>query len=116
VFEPIEEKAGTTESPEQVFEREWQRQIFALAIDDLRAHCEASGKQLQFRVFEAYDLSEDERVSYAVLADRFGVAETAVTNYLAWARRQLRCFVLERVRGVTSGDRELREEMRRVWI
>jgi hypothetical protein len=27
----------------------------------------------------------------------------------------LRAFVTERLRGVTSGERELREEMRRVW-
>jgi hypothetical protein len=38
-----------------------------------------------------------------------------VTNYLAWARRRLRGYVTERLRGVTSGERELREEMRRLW-
>ena len=56
-FEPIEEHAATTESPEQVFEREWQRQLFALALDDLRAYCEESGKHPQLRIFEAYDLA-----------------------------------------------------------
>ena len=44
-----------------------------------------------------------------------GVAETSVTNYLAWARRRLRALVTERLRGVTSSERELHEEMRRVW-
>jgi hypothetical protein len=38
-----------------------------------------------------------------------------VTNYLAWARRGLRGFVAGRLRGVTSGERELRDEMRRLW-
>jgi RNA polymerase sigma factor (sigma-70 family) len=46
-FEPVEERAAIAESPEQVFEREWQRQLFALALDDLRAHCGGCGKQLQ---------------------------------------------------------------------
>lgn len=114
-FEPIEEQAVATESPEQVFEREWQRQLFTLALDDLRAHCEKSGKQIQFQIFEAYDLAEGERLSYAGLAELHGIAETAVTNHLAWARRMLREFVTARLRGVTSGERELREEMRRVW-
>lgn len=114
-FEPIGEQAATSESPEQIFEREWQRQLFALALDDLRALCEAAGKQIQFQVFEAYDLAGGERPSYADLAARYGIAETSVTNYLAWARRTLRGFVTERLRGVTSGERELREEMRRVW-
>jgi hypothetical protein len=115
-FEPVEEHAGTAESPEQVFEREWRRQLFTLALDDLRSHCEAHGKQLQFRIFEAYDLAEAGRPSYATLATGHGITETTVTNHLAWARRMLRGFVDERLRGVTSGERELREEMRRVWI
>lgn len=115
-FEPVEEQAVTTESPEQAFEREWQRQLFALAIEDLRAHCEASGKQIQFQIFDAYDLAGGERPSYAELAARHGIAETSVTNYLAWARRTLRGFVNDRLRGVTSGERELREEMRRLWM
>lgn len=114
-FEPIEDQAIATDSPEQVFEREWQRQLFALALDDLRTHCEASGKQLQLRVFEAYDLAAAERPSYAALSVQHGIPETSVTNYLAWARRTLRELVAGRLRGVTSGERELREEMRRVW-
>ncbi len=114
-FEPVEEQAVATESPEQAFEREWQRQLFSLALDDLRAHCEESGKQIQFSVFQAYDLADEDRPSYAELAARYGIAETSVTNHLAWARRALRGFVTERLRGTTSGGRELREEIRRVW-
>ena len=116
-FEPLDEDhAATAESPEQVFEREWQRQLFALALDDLRTHSEASGKQLPFEIFEAYDLAGGERPSYADLAARHGVAETSVTNYLAWARRMLRQFVTERLRGVTAGERDLRDETRRLWM
>jgi RNA polymerase sigma factor (sigma-70 family) len=115
-FEPIADQAAAAESPESVFEREWQRQLFALALDDLRAHCEASGKQLQFEIFEAYDLAGGDRPSYSNLAARHGVAEASVTNYLAWARRMLRQFVTERLRGVTAGERDLRDEMRRLWM
>ena len=115
-FEAIGEQAVPMESSEQAFEREWQRQLFSLALDDLRAHCEEYGKEIHFRVFEAYDLADEERPSYAELAGRHGIAETSVTNYLAWARRMLRELVTERLRGTTSGARELREEMRRVWI
>jgi len=114
-FEPVEDQAVTTESPEEVFEREWQRQLFALALDDLRAHCETCGKQVQFEIFEAYDLAGGDRPSYSGLAARYGIAETSVTNYLAWARRMLRQYVTERLRGVTAGERDLRDEMRRLW-
>jgi RNA polymerase sigma factor (sigma-70 family) len=115
-FEPIDEQAAATESPEELFEREWRRQLFSLALDDLRGHCEESGKQLYFQIFEAYDLAAGERPSYADLAAQCGIAETAVTNHLAWSRRTLRTFVTERLRGVTSGERELRKEMRLVWM
>ena len=115
-FEPFEEQGVAADSPEQVFEREWQRQLFVLALEDLRAHCEASGKLLQFQIFEAYDLAGEERPSYAVLAARHDIAETSVTNHLAWARRTLRAFVNDRLRGVTSGEPELRAEMRRIWM
>jgi RNA polymerase sigma factor (sigma-70 family) len=115
-FEPVGDQAVATESPEQAFEREWQRQLFSLALDDLRAHCDECGKELQFRVFQDYDLADGERPSYAEMAVRHGIPETSATNYLAWTRRMLRGFVTERLRGTTSGARELRVEMRRVWI
>jgi RNA polymerase sigma factor (sigma-70 family) len=114
-FEPVEEQAAVVESPEEAFEREWRRQLFALALDDLRARCEASGKQVQFGIFEAYDLAGDRRPSYGDLARQFAIPETSVTNYLAWARRMLRQLVMDRLSGVTSGEQELRKEMRRVW-
>jgi RNA polymerase sigma factor (sigma-70 family) len=116
-FEPLEEGAAdaATESPEEIFDREWRRQLFALAIGDLRAHAERTGKVAAFGVFEEYDLAEDARPSYKELAVRYGIAETAVTNHLAWARRMLRGFAAERLRGVTSGERELRHEMRQAW-
>ena len=114
-FAELDEQAAGGESPEDLFFREWRRQLFTLSLDDLRAHCTTAGKLTEWRVFEEYDLAEGDRPSYGDLARRHSVAETAVTNYLAWARRTLRAFLTARLRGVTSGERELREEMRRVW-
>jgi RNA polymerase sigma factor (sigma-70 family) len=95
-FEPVEDQAAVTESPEEIFERELQRQLFALALDDLRAQCEAAGKQTHWAIFEAYDLAEADRPSYAALAAAHGLPETQITNHLAWARRTLRGLVAER--------------------
>lgn len=115
-FQPVEEQASTEDSPEQIFEREWQRQVFSLALDDLRALCETSDKSLRFQIFELYDLNDGKRLSYSEIAARYGIAESTVTNHIAWARRTLRMLVTERIRGVTAGDRELGEEVRRLWI
>ena len=114
-FESLEEFDIAAESPEAEFEREWRRQLFSLALDDLRAHCAETGRQLQFNLFEDYDLADRDRVSYSDMAAKYRVPETAVTNYLAWSRRTLRAFITERLRATTSGPKELHEEMRRLW-
>jgi len=114
-FEPVEGQLIAGESPEFEFEREWRRQLFFLALDDLQAHCEAHGKRVQFSIFQKYDLAEGARPSYGELAASHGIAETDVTNYLSWARRTLKGFVTERLRSTTADSRELHEEMRRVW-
>jgi len=114
-FEPVDEQALATESPEVEFEREWLRQLIFFALDDLRTHCGDTGKTVQFGIFQDYDLADGARLSYAELAAKYGVSESAVTNYLAWTRRMLRGFVMERLRHTTSNSRELHQEMRRVW-
>jgi RNA polymerase sigma-70 factor (ECF subfamily) len=112
-FEGLEaEPSDGGASPEELFHREWQRQLFTLAVEELRGHCERAGKRLQFEIFEAYDLADGDRPDYAGLAERHGITATTLNNHLAWSRRMLRGFVTERLRGVTSGDRELRAEMR----
>jgi len=113
--EALDETAGSVESPEEIFFQEWRRQLFALAIEELRAECQASGKGSEWAVFEAYDLADEGRPAYAELARSHGIKESTVTNYLAWARRRLRALVTERLRGVTGGPGELREELRRLW-
>ena len=114
-FAELDDESASSESPEEIFLQEWRRQLFALAIEDLRTECDSGGRRTEWDIFEAYDLAEGDRPTYAVLARRHGVAETSVTNYLAWARRRLRALVTDRLRGVTSGERELHEEMRRLW-
>jgi RNA polymerase sigma-70 factor (ECF subfamily) len=103
--------ASTTESPEDYFEKEWVRTLFALAVERLRAQCQSAGKLTQFSLFERYDLGDaDERPSYAALAAEFGVAVTDVTNYLAFARREFRRSVLDQLREMTGSEDEFRRE------
>ena len=104
--EVADERAAA--SPEEYFHREWIRSVFALAVERLRA----TVKDLDFAVFDAYDLSDDRRVSYRELAERFGVPETTVTNRLAAARRQFRAIVLETLREATASEQEFRAEAR----
>lgn len=103
--------ASQSESPEDYFEKEWVRTLFALAVERLRAHCQAAGKTTQFTLFERYDLGDEElRPSYAALAAEFGIAVTDVTNYLAFARREFRRCALDQLREMTGGEEEFRRE------
>jgi len=111
-FEAAERELAGSPSVEDVFLREWQRQMFALGLEDLRELCRNAGKALHYRIFAQYDLADDARPSYAELAARHGIPVTSVTNYLAWARRELRRLVLLRLSSVTSGDPECQAEMR----
>jgi RNA polymerase sigma factor (sigma-70 family) len=93
--------AGNQSSPEDLFHREWQRQVFALAIADLEAMSNQQGKTTQFAVFQDHDLAA-EKPSYADLAARHGLAVSQVTNYLHWARRELRRLAVDRIGGVAD--------------
>jgi RNA polymerase sigma factor (sigma-70 family) len=116
VFEPMEENISTADSPEQAFERDCQRQVFALAVNDLRTSAKRRASGSTSGYLKHTISPEGERPSYAELAELHNIAETTVTNHLSWARRTLRMLVMERIRGVTASEREFREEMRRVWI
>jgi DNA-directed RNA polymerase specialized sigma24 family protein len=99
---------------ESYFDREWTRHLVGITVDALRARCEQSGKRLTFRVFERYVLDEEnsERPSYAALAAELGIKITDVTNYLAFARREFRRLLLEKLREITSSEEEFEAEAR----
>jgi len=99
-------------NPEEYFQREWARSVFAAAVDRLRAWAAANGKETPFAIFTAYDLDGDRDVSYRQLAQRFAIPETTVTNHLSAMRRQFRATLLDLIGEVTASDREYRAEVR----
>jgi RNA polymerase sigma factor (sigma-70 family) len=104
-------------SPEDYFQREWVRSLFSLAVEALRRHYTEKGSEIYFKLFELYDLRDDDapdsaKVSYASLAQEFGLTTTAVTNYLAAARRELRKLVLAKLRELTVSEEEFRTAAR----
>jgi len=98
-------------TPEEYFHQEWVRWMFTMAVDTLRRRYETAGRTIHFQLFEAYDLG-DEDVSYASLAQKFGLDQTTVNNYLAATRRDFRRIVLEKLREITATDEEFRTEAR----
>ena len=97
-------------SPEDYFHREWVRWMFTMSVDELRRRFEESGRTVHFQLFERYDLRDDADVSYASLAQEFGLEPATINNYLAAARRDFRRIVLEKLREITATDEEFRTE------
>ena len=107
--------AATANADEDdLFRQEWVRGLFSDAVAALRVSCEAAGKMKQFAVFQRYDLddSAEIRPTYSQLAAELAIPVTQVTNYLAFARRELRRLVLERLRSLCATDEEFRLEAR----
>ena len=100
-----------------LFRQEWVRALFADGVAALRESCEAAGKTRQFAVFQRYDIDDDVtgRPTYAQLGAELGIPVTQVTNYLAFARRELRRLVLERLRALCATDEEFRLEARELF-
>jgi RNA polymerase sigma factor (sigma-70 family) len=105
-------------SPEQFeefFEKEWIRSLFASAVEELRQFCDTRGKHAAFVLFETYDLSGDEALSYAQLAEASSLSVSHVTNQLAWARREFRRFAKQRLRAICVTDDEFARESKALF-
>jgi DNA-directed RNA polymerase specialized sigma24 family protein len=96
------------------FHREWLRSLFGVAVDRLRVSCESKGRAARFRIFERYDLADEDsmRPTYAALAGELGVSVTDVTNELAAARRDFRRLVLTVLREQCATEEEFENEAR----
>ena len=112
--DPLLQLAASPESMDDFLEKEFIRSLFGIAVEKLRDECASRGKQIHFRLFETYDLEDDnlQKASYAELAKRFQIAPTDVTNYLAFARREFRRIALDSLREMTASEDEFRREAR----
>jgi hypothetical protein len=86
--------------------------VFALALERFRQACEARGKQVHFRIFQAYDLEDGPRMKYQDIARQFEVSVTDVTNYLHFARNEFRRTVLDTLRELTVSTDEFQQDAR----
>ena len=94
---------------EAYFQHEWVRSVFEHAIALLRAECIDHGREQSYTLFIRYDVEPsrtDVRPSYAELAREFSLPETQITNFLAFARRRFRHYVLQAVAELTGSDEE----------
>ena len=98
---------------EAFFHREWVRGLVGRAVDALRDDASAKGRDLDFAIFERYDLDDadgGERPSYGDVARELDVSVSRVTNALHAMRRRLREHVLSELRCICATEDEFRRE------
>lgn len=106
-----------TGSIDDFLEKEFLRSVFGLAVEEFQKNCRSRHKQLQFRVFQKYDLEDSvsPRPGYKDIARELGISVSDVTNSLAFARREFRRIVLEKLREMTASEEEFRREASRIF-
>jgi RNA polymerase sigma factor (sigma-70 family) len=103
-------------TPEELFDRQWARDVLRESLAELRRRLPAEGKAECLRVYEAYELSpaQEER-SYGSLGRDLGLTEHQVKNHLDTARERLEQIVRERLARGVSSPRELADEMNELF-
>jgi len=99
------------EDPQKAFDREWVNTVVDLAVERVRKRLTAEGRDVQFRVFEAYNTPEGtERPTYAEIAGRLGLKESDVRYHLSVARQAVREEIRRELAELTADPAELEEE------
>lgn len=101
--------------PDAFFHHEFVRALFERAVAAVRRDYDAAGPTTQFALFQRYDLAPSDDVSYAALAEEFGLTSTQVTNHLAQVRRRFREHALEALRALCGSDDEFQREARELF-
>ena len=98
-------------SPEQAFDREWMRTIVKRAVDGVRQRFASTGREAQFRVYEALELGPDSgRETYAQVGARMNLKEGEVRRYLFVAREAVREELRAELTRTTMSRQALEEE------
>jgi RNA polymerase sigma factor (sigma-70 family) len=110
--ELVDSPADPALSAEDYFDIEWTRHLLGTAVDTLKSECARKNRSVHFAVFERLDLNAEPsaRPSYADVASELGIGVGDVNNRLAWARREFRRIVLDKLRELTATEEEFKSE------
>jgi RNA polymerase sigma factor (sigma-70 family) len=98
-------------NPDDAFHHEWRSVLLSRAVERVRQRLLSEGKEIKFRVFEAYDLCPGaEPPTYASLGKRFGLEGSIVQHYLVDVREELRNEIRRELAETASSPEDLEEE------
>jgi hypothetical protein len=106
----------TEKTPEEIFDRQWARDVLLESIADLRRILDGRGEgrvPQGVRVLRAGARAGDR--TYGSIARDLGLSEHQVKNHLDAARERLEQIVRERLARGVSSARELTDEMNELF-
>lgn len=104
----------STDAADVVFTRAWAHQLLAEAIERLRAELVSEGHEVQYRVFEAYDLA-DRPGTYGDVAGALKLRESDVRNHLHEVRRRLQRHLMKHILDYSQNADEAVDEFRALF-
>lgn len=110
--EMVQHRLTAAPDAEEFFRQEFVRTLFERAVSKVRSEYAALGRDVPLTLFERYDIDPSPDVSYASLAQEFGLTPAQVTNYLAQVRRSFRRHALDALRALCGTHDEYRREAR----
>jgi RNA polymerase sigma factor (sigma-70 family) len=108
---PRELADSRAEEPERALDQAWRAELVSSALAQVEARLAADGRSRVFEVFRAYFLDPAPDVDYRVIAARFGIKTTDVSNDLVRAKQLFRQALEHRVRETVTDPGELRAEL-----
>jgi RNA polymerase sigma-70 factor (ECF subfamily) len=109
----IADAGPRTDSPDQAFRREWGSRVLEQALDALRADFGNAGRGAEFEAFKNHlGTTQDEKRSYADLADDLNMTEGDIRNRIHRARSRYRELVVAVIRSYCETPAQVDEEIR----
>lgn len=99
---------------DELFRREWIRDLFSRSVEEVRRECREAGQPERFELFERYDLGPESDLSYADLAAQLCLTVPQVTAGLAAVRRRFRARALANLCEACLTHDEYRAEAREI--
>jgi RNA polymerase sigma-70 factor (ECF subfamily) len=98
-------------NPEELFDRSWKEEVLSRAMERARQWFADTGRAVQFRAFEEYELSgAGENPTYAQVGAKVGISESDVRNYLFAVRERLRGEIRAEISQTVLNPEQLEEE------
>jgi RNA polymerase sigma factor (sigma-70 family) len=104
------EEPTSSANPDEAFDREWARGLLLEAVERFKGEATATGREAQFRVFEAYCLTE-EKLTYEAVARRFDISVDDVRNRLREARQRIRDILRQTLAGSLEPGEDLKDQL-----